>query len=264
MGYDSNPERYKSINGIMVGKAAKDLTGLEFGRLRIIELLGKHNTRSGLIWMAECSCGNLKEVCSSDLSSGSTRSCGCLEREVRGEHMEKFSRKYSTHGLSGTKEYDAWKRIIQRCTNPLNPDYEVYSKIGVCEEFRNDFLLFLEEIGEVPDRLRNWSVDRKDNTKGYIIGNVRWATDPQQARNKGRYSNNKSGVTGVYAHTAKGREYWVATWKDLNTGKSKTRNFSIAKFGDEFAFFLACECRSLAIRRMNLLGAGYSESHGSS
>lgn len=262
MGYDNNPERYKSINGIMVGKAAKDLTGLEFGRLSVIKLLGKHPTRTGLLWEAICSCGKIKEVCSSDLLDGSTKSCGCLEKEVREKHMAEFSNKYSVHGWTGTKEYQSWKRIVQRCTNPTHPDYEVYSKIGICEEFKNSFLAFLEEIGEVPKNGARWSVDRIDNTKGYVKGNIRWATDKQQARNKGMYSNNKSGVTGVHLLEAGSKRYWVATWKDLATGKSRSKYYSIKTLGDEFAFFAACETRDIMLRRLNLLGAGYSEKHG--
>ena len=143
--------------------------------------------------------------------------------------------------------------------NKNSNEYEVYSKIGISEKFAENFINFLEDIGKIPDDFEGRvSVDRIDNTKGYVEGNVRWANDEQQARNKGKYSNNSSGVNGVYKHS---EGYWVASWYEV-TGKQRSRYFSINKYGDELAFFAACELRSVMIERLNLAGAGYTENHG--
>jgi hypothetical protein len=167
-----------------------------------------------------------------------------------------------THGYSGSIEQKGWKRLKQRCLNPNSKDFEVYSKIGMCEEFK-EFMNFFVDIGPVPeDFVGRPSVDRKDNTLGYIKGNVKWSNDTEQARNKGKYDNNTSGVSGVYLHIQKtGKSGWVASWY-VGPKKQKTKYFSVDKYGDELAFFAACEVRDIMIQRLNLAGAGYTENHG--
>lgn len=253
----------KQINGIKVAYNAIDWEGFEIGRLRIIELVGKHKTRRTLVWKAECSCGNTCEVTSAELSAKDTKSCGCLKDETMEKRNKEFSEQYKTHGMSGSVEQKAWKRMKGRCTNPNSKEYEVYSKIGISEAFASSFLNFYNDIGPVPDDfIGRVSIDRIDNTKGYVEGNVRWANDDMQARNKGMYQNNKSGVNGVYLHVSKqGVESWAASWYDIEK-KQRTRYFSVKKYGEELAFFAACELRSLMIMRLNLQGAGYTENHG--
>lgn len=253
----------KEINGIRVAHNAIDWTGHEVGRLKITHLKGKHPTRRVLIWAATCSCGNTAEVASAELSANDTQPCGCLHLEKIAITNKAFADKYRTHGMAGTKEQKAWKRMKSRCTNPNSEEYEVYSKIGICESFVESFMNFYNDIGPIPaDFQGRPSVDRIDNTKGYVEGNVRWANDEMQARNKGMYSNNKSGVNGVRLHVGSDKkEYWCASWYEVK-GKSKSRYFSILKYGYELAFFLACECREVMIERLNLAGAGYTENHG--
>ncbi len=59
----------------------KDLTGRQFGRLTVIKQAGtdrQHRT----IWQCTCACGNTTKVISNSLTSGATKSCGCLQREM--------------------------------------------------------------------------------------------------------------------------------------------------------------------------------------
>lgn len=53
----------------------KDLTGQQFGRLKVLSLNRIENHNS--IWNCECECGNTINVIGSNLTSGGTTSCGC-------------------------------------------------------------------------------------------------------------------------------------------------------------------------------------------
>ena len=67
--------------GCIRGKAnIKDLTGMQFGRLTVIEMCPDRKGKK-LVWKCRCSCGNTTNVTASDLTTGHTKSCGCLRKE---------------------------------------------------------------------------------------------------------------------------------------------------------------------------------------
>lgn len=57
----------------------KDLGGNIFGRLKVVSLVGK--IRNRYHWNCQCECGNYVNVASDLLTSGKTKSCGCLRKE---------------------------------------------------------------------------------------------------------------------------------------------------------------------------------------
>ena len=57
-----------------------DRTGIRYGRLLVIEHKGKNHNGKHL-WLCKCDCGNEKIVVSCNLSSGKSKSCGCLKIE---------------------------------------------------------------------------------------------------------------------------------------------------------------------------------------
>lgn len=59
-----------------------DLTGQRFGRLVVISFVERNKWRSA-IWLCVCDCGNETTVAGGVLRHGSTRSCGCLQKEMR-------------------------------------------------------------------------------------------------------------------------------------------------------------------------------------
>jgi len=87
--------------------------------------------------------------------------------------------------------YAVWSSMKQRCkSTPL------YTNKGVTydpdwEHFAN----FCRDMGVRPTP--EHTLDRIDNDGGYHKGNCRWATRTQQCLNRGMFSNNTSGFTGV-------------------------------------------------------------------
>lgn len=56
-----------------------DLTGMRFGRLTVLKR--SPDTRKRVKWICQCECGNITAVATSQLKSGHTQSCGCLQKE---------------------------------------------------------------------------------------------------------------------------------------------------------------------------------------
>ena len=83
--------------------------------------------------------------------------------------------------ISKTPEYRAFNGAKSRCNNSANPSYKNYGGRGIKFKF-SSFEEFIDHIGFRPSD--NHSIDRIDNNGHYEIGNVRWATDIEQARNK--------------------------------------------------------------------------------
>ena len=183
----------------------------------------------------------------------------------------------TTHGFpKNHKTYKSWCKIKERCFNPNDPDYSTYGARGTTLEpfLKDDFMNFYREVGEAPQDGQRWSIDRIDSSKGYVRGNLQWATDNQQARNKCKSKANTSGVTGVHWDVQRyfsktlgvmlEVKYAVARWNEIIDGKSKSKNkkFSTTKIGETEAFNRAVKFREDKINELNLMGYGYSEQHG--
>lgn len=150
-----------------------DLTGQKFGDLTVIRKSEKRGECA--IWVCACSCGNIKEIKSSSLLIGSTKSCGC--------GMQKTMFKVS-HGMCHTKEYGTWRGIISRAL-AKEARYKNYLSRGICESWLNSFEEFYKDMGNAPSK--NHTIERIDNSIGYFPGNCKWATQKEQNRN---YSQN--------------------------------------------------------------------------
>ena len=60
----------------------RDLTGQTFGKLTAVSFAGSDKWAKST-WLCKCECGNGKTVAGSNLTSGRTKSCGCITRPFK-------------------------------------------------------------------------------------------------------------------------------------------------------------------------------------
>lgn len=130
---------------------------------------------------AGCQCGDISIYVLDNLTSGSTRSCGCLKLELC--RSQKYRR---THGLRGHQLYAVREGIKGRCYDKSNISYPYYGAKGVkmCDEWKTDFKKFFDwcmAAGWKP----GLTVDRFPDKKGnYEPGNCRLASQRAQRLNR--------------------------------------------------------------------------------
>lgn len=159
----------------------KDLSGQIFGRLTAISLY-RRDEKSNSYWLCKCICGNESVVRIGDLTSGNTKSCGCYHTE---KNARLIAERNKTHNESGTRLYNIWRGIKQRCRYKRNVSYKNYGGRGidVCNEWYNSYETFRDWalLNGYEDEL---TIDRVDNEKNYEPDNCKWSTHKTQANNR--------------------------------------------------------------------------------
>ena len=114
-----------------------DLTGLYFGRLKVIERVEDYIEKNGnkrSQWLCECKCGNRVKVIGKSLKNGNTKSCGCLQKEITSKHFKKYN------------------------------DYDLSGEYGIGYTFKGDTFYFdLEDYDKIKDYC--WYISKT----GYVI-----------------------------------------------------------------------------------------------
>lgn len=192
----------------------KDITGFRSGRLVAIEPVEDYITPRGkrrAKWLCQCDCGNQVAVEITNFLRGNSKSCGCLNDELRRERSV-------VHGGRYDPLYRIWTDMKTRCLNKNCPDYKNYGGRGVtiCDEWVNSYDCFRgwalkNGYREIEDSY-NCSIDRIDVNGNYTPENCRFATAKQQA-------NNRRNTLFV---TAFGERHSLSEWADITGIKYHT------------------------------------------
>jgi hypothetical protein len=156
-----------------MGRSKKNLEGMRFGRLVVVEYSGKRHALN--YWICKCDCGKLTKAGSGQLVAGRKKSCGCLRNEFSRESIKKiagWSKK--PYGEANKKNaYKNYKYAAQRKSLDFSVSLEEFSKISkdhcfYCGKPPSD------EYGtnRCNGKYVGNGMDRIDSSKGYVLSNV--------------------------------------------------------------------------------------------
>lgn len=105
----------------------KDLTGMRFGKLLVLEYAGNFNSNRCIneqaLWLCKCDCGNNKIIKSQNLISGDTKSCGCMNSFGESE----IARLLTTMNIKYKTQY--WFDDLKNTTGKhLYFDFAIFNK----------------------------------------------------------------------------------------------------------------------------------------
>ena len=150
----------------------KDLSGEKFGLLTV---LSEHERRNNYVyWKCQCECGQTVWVRGTNLSYGTTKSCG------------NHTRYNVIHGQTNSRLYRIFHTMRQRCNNSKAAGYQYYGGRGikVCAEWNSaDGFARFYEWSMANGYKDDLTIDRKDVDGDYCPENCRWVTDDVQHRN---------------------------------------------------------------------------------
>lgn len=169
--------------------------GQRYGKLVSVKF--SHIAKNNHIWEFDCDCGNKTYAHFSNVRTGATKSCGC----INDEHKIIFGQHKLTHGMSKTPEYVAWYKAKFNCTNKRSPLWEFFGGTGICfSEDWLEFKIFLRDIGRRPSK--NHILSRKDLNGGFTKDNCFW-------EDRGEFNKRKNTTHGM-----RGTNEW-AIWQGI-------------------------------------------------
>lgn len=225
--------------------------GVPDSRLTVIERVGS-NSHNESLWLCECSCEQHTRIIrpSGDIRNGTTKSCGCLRKEVSAKTILNVQPLAVKAASQSNKDYN---EVVLN----LEDEHGLYG-IGYCHNTGKEFYFDMDDYDKIKDicwneQYKNMStLQGRDLTTNKMVRmhsflgythydhtdrnelnnrkyNLRPATIQENARNHNRQKNNTSGVIGVgwLVQQNKWRAYIYIDKKHIGLGTFDNKNDAI-------------------------------------
>ncbi len=153
----------------------KDLTGLKYGQLTVVNKTDKYTKTRGCIWNCLCDCGLNCEVPTNSLTSGNKTTCGNKNNHYRSD-LDPF---YHRIGEIPLSHFNAIKQNAIKRNLSFNVDGEFLSNLYIQQNklcaLSGVPIFFTQDRNASKTRNQtSASLDRIDSSIGYEKGNVQW------------------------------------------------------------------------------------------
>lgn len=196
-----------------MGGKTVDLTGARFGSLVVLGLEGARCLRTR--WRCLCDCGRVTTPLQFALKQGTTKTCGDKRVHRKGVPIPANR----THGLTGTREHEAWTGMRGNCR-----DKRLYGGQTFRVDPRwDDFAVFLADMGPCAP---NHELTRRNPLGDFEPGNCFWASrgDKANAHRANRMVTDEGRVETVAEFAARnGLKYGTAYYQKVLRGGALTR-----------------------------------------
>lgn len=175
------------------------MVGNKYGRWEVLNRAEPPNKKShDHYWICQCDCEDrtIKKVAGSSLLSGSSKSCGCLNKELIIKRFKKYNEYnllneygigYDSNGLEFYFDLDDYNKIKNYCWIVEKNGYVATLDKG--KRVRQHSLIMGRKKSKEIDHINQIPQDNRKN-------NLRFVTSQQNVMNRSATSN-KSGVMGV-------------------------------------------------------------------
>jgi hypothetical protein len=120
----------------------RNLVGQKFGRLLVLCDSMMRGSDGTIKWKCQCDCGNITHVSTTNLTSGNTQSCGCLQKERAITSRKKENKYYeldgvihalTSNGVEFLVDVEDWDKVkhICWCDSPPMDESVAYIMVKV-------------------------------------------------------------------------------------------------------------------------------------